>query len=565
MNLNIEKLKYLWRSKSFTANPDDPSGMDIAAIGSHRSPEEAGIPTNSWPKVKEELLKIYDNDEYLANFRSQVDEIETLLLIKNPRDARFRIASNADPESAYETLNTVPIRTNPESYCASYNYPFEIIRFFLACKQNLKEIEPLRKSADTKFAPKFLWMLANRDTVVPILSLASFYGLAPLFGKIDQTIDWGIGDHQWNLSSWDFVKSWPRLSTQLSQQITGQSYAELSADQKVEFSKLLLVASVADTTTKNVLDMTKISKAIILYGPPGTGKTHQAQEVVKQLMGPHVSELEDCKFSNVFKRETLQPSDRVLQESQPVCWELIQFHPSYSYHDFIGGIMPQLTGDKLGYTLTEGIFKRFCDAAKANIEKQFVLIIDEINRADLSSVFGELMYALEYRDKPVNVPHFGPFEIPKNVFLIGTMNSADKSLVTFDLALRRRFMFFKLAPDMSVLNEWNANRKPPIYDEDLESFIERANKLNKAVVGKDELGLPEDYGIGQAYFMKIDGFCVEETGPTTEPNQPRITAFAREQLWTYYLEPLLEEYLGAEAGAKRSDLLKLRDAFIKDS
>ena len=582
---NIEKLKHLWRSGSSAANADsqcvrrakniyeivegwERCAAAIATIGSHPSPEEKGIPTNSWPKVKEELLKLYDSNEDLTPFRTQVDEIETLLLIANPRDARFRIASNAAPESAYETLSTVRIRTNPESYCASYNYPFEIIRFFLACKQNLEEIEPLQYSAHSKFAPKFLWMLANRETAVPILSLASFFALAPLFGQIDKTGDWGDRGNQWDLSLPDFASRWPGVSAKLAQQITGQQYAALTADQKMDFAKLLFIASVTDTTTKNALDMVKTgNQAIILYGPPGTGKTHQAQEVVKQLMEPGVSELEDCKFSNLFAKATPQPGGQARSISQPGCWELIQFHPTYSYHDFIGGIMPELTDDKLGYTRNEGIFKRFCDAAKANRPKPFVLIIDEINRADLSSVFGELMYALEYRNKPVSVPHFGPFEIPENVFLIGTMNSVDKSLVTFDLALRRRFLFFKLMPDMSVLNDWNANRLPPIYHEDLDSFIERANELNKAVVGKgqNELELPKDYGIGQAYFMKIGDFCVKERSPATQGEQCRITAFAREQLWTYHLEPLLEEYLGAEADAKRSDLLKLRDNFLKDS
>ena len=96
---------------------------------------------------------------------------------------------------------------------------------------------------------------------------------------------------------------------------------------------------------------------------------------------------------------------------------------------------------ELGYVMKKGIFTRFCDAASLNKDKPFVLIIDEINRADLSSVFGELMYAIEYRNEEVSIPHFPRFSIPKNVYIIGTMNSTDKSLVVFDLALRRRFSF----------------------------------------------------------------------------------------------------------------------------
>lgn len=334
---------------------------------------------------------------------------------------------------------------------------------------------------------------------------------------------------------------------------------------------MLFIASLTDTTTRNALDMVKTgNKAIILYGPPGTGKTYQAQEVVNQLLeirpdgstvsAGEVTELDDCNFSKLFPAN-VKPSTI----SSRGCWALIQFHPTYSYHDFIGGIMPTLTGDTLGYERKEGIFKRFCDAAKANSKKPFVLIIDEINRADLSAVFGELMYALEYRNKKVDVLHFGPFEIPDNVYVIGTMNSADKSLVTFDLALRRRFLFFKLIPEMSVLNDWNKDQRPPIHEDDIEQLIKKAEKLNKAVVGRgaNELGLPEDYGIGQAYFMKISDFCVRPVSSTEEESRYSITEFAREQLWTYHLEPLLEEYLGAEIEAKKNDLKTLREAFVR--
>jgi 5-methylcytosine-specific restriction endonuclease McrBC GTP-binding regulatory subunit McrB len=236
--------------------------------------------------------------------------------------------------------------------------------------------------------------------------------------------------------------------------------------------------------------------------------------------------------------------------------------------------MPKLTGDVLGYVMKEGIFKRFCAAAKVNKDKPFVLIIDEINRADLSSVFGELMYALEYREEEVSIPHFGPFVIPENVYVIGTMNNTDKSLVTFDLALRRRFLFFKLMPDMTALNDWNAKEPPPtdgkvlspIDDGDLKSLIDRAEKLNKAIAGKGpkELGLSEDYGIGQAYFMKIYDFCAEE--PETakgEGPRRRIKEFDRERLWIYHLKPLLDEYIGAEVEDRMTALEAMRDDFVK--
>jgi 5-methylcytosine-specific restriction protein B len=185
-----------------------------------------------------------------------------------------------------------------------------------------------------------------------------------------------------------------------------------------------------------------------------------------------------------------------------------------------------------------------------------VLIIDEINRADLSSVFGELMYGLEYRDQPVSTIHFGQFSIPKNVYIVGTMNTTDKSLVTFDLALRRRFLFMKLGPDLNALHSWNAGDGAPFPEQELNSFISRAESLNRALVAPDGLGLPEDYAIGQAYFMKIRDFCPAEDGDTRH-----ISEFACERLWDYHLEPLIEEYLGAETKAFRPQIADLRKQF----
>jgi MoxR-like ATPase len=593
MILSIEKLKHLWmnRSSTFTANPRyvrrveriyeivdgwEGTRADIQVIGLPQSPEEVGIPTDNWSQVKQELFATYDGKDQLKAYRSQVTEVDDLLHIAaQGKDDSFRISSNASSDSGYETQNTTTGRRNPESYYASFNYPFEIIQYFLALKPRPSLAPPqLRHCPDEKFVRKFLWMLADRKEMVPILSLASFYTLSPLFRQIDGKVDWG-GEGNWALTLLNFVEPWGRISQELSQQITDHDYADLTDDERMDFAKLLFIASLTETTTKNALDMLRTgNKAIILYGPPGTGKTYTAQEVIKQLLGiSDLDEFDACNFARLFPEPKSDLGGQPANAEPPAsslrgCWELIQFHPTYTYHDFIGGIVPKLTGDKLGYERKEGIFKRFCHEAKAHWTKPFVLIIDEINRADLSSVFGELIYALEYRDKEMMIPYFDkPFVIPDNVHIIGTMNSADKSLVTFDIALRRRFLFFKLPPDMTVLNDWNAKlsdeKKPPIFEEDLKSLIDRSEKLNKAVIDKDELALPEYYGIGQAYFMKILDFCVEQAAVGAKDRQRRITEFAREQLWIYHLEPLLEEYLGAEVATKMSVLTKLRNAFIR--
>lgn len=170
----------------------------------------------------------------------------------------------------------------------------------------------------------------------------------------------------------------------------------------------------------------------------------------------------------------------------------------------------------------------------------FVFIIDEINRANLSAVFGELMYALEYRGESIDIPNFKKkFVIPTNVYLIGTMNDVDKSLVNFDLALRRRFSFYYVGPQMEVLSDILENCN--IKDEQLAAYIERCKQLNRDISEENGiLQLGPSYQIGHAYFGKLKDYM-----PKSNVSQPvNISQYALEKLWAYNLEPLLKEYLG---------------------
>ena len=191
-----------------------------------------------------------------------------------------------------------------------------------------------------------------------------------------------------------------------------------------------------------------------------------------------------------------------------------------------------------------------CKEIRNKYSKKYILIIDEINRADLSAVFGELMYALEYRNEEIRIPNFKyEFTIPDNVYIIGTMNSIDKSLVTFDLALRRRFSFYKVMPQIPVLNTILAAYQ--ISQKSLSTFLSHCLKLNAQISGvsedgdsnadKNALMLGEDYQIGQAYFAKIKDFL--ETVPSSDKEQD-IRPDHMQKLWSYHLLPLLEEYLG---------------------
>lgn len=212
-----------------------------------------------------------------------------------------------------------------------------------------------------------------------------------------------------------------------------------------------------------------------------------------------------------------------------------------------------------------------CENIYKKYSKKYILIIDEINRTDLSAVFGELMYALEYRNEKITIPNFEEeFTIPDNVYIIGTMNSIDKSLVTFDLALRRRFSFYKVMPQIPVLNTILAAYQ--ISQKSLSTFLSHCLKLNAQISGvsedgdsnadKNALMLGEDYQIGQAYFAKIKDFL--ETVPSTG-NEQDIRPDHMQKLWSYHLLPLLEEYLGnqVEDADIKNKLKEIEKQFVE--
>jgi hypothetical protein len=221
----------------------------------------------------------------------------------------------------------------------------------------------------------------------------------------------------------------------------------------------------------------------VLYGPPGTGKTFVAQRLARHLVGG----------GNGFV-------------------ELVQFHPAYTYEDFIQGIRPQSLPDgTLTYPLVPGRFLDFCARAKA-ITDTCVLIVDEINRANLARVFGELMYLLEYRDQSLPLASGGLLSIPPNVRIIGTMNTADRSIALVDHALRRRFAFLPLQPNYAVLRRFQQQ-----HGFDASSLIAVLEQVNR------DIG-DANYAVGISFFMRT-----------------RLDA-ELEDVWRMEIEPYLEEY-----------------------
>ena len=229
----------------------------------------------------------------------------------------------------------------------------------------------------------------------------------------------------------------------------------------------------------------------IIYGPPGTGKTFIAEHLAEHLIGGGYG----------FK-------------------ETVQFHPAYAYEDFIQGIRPKNRDDgKLEYNLVPGRFLKFCQDARGR-QGTCVLIIDEINRANLARVFGELMYLLEYREKGIPLASDGNiFSIPENVLIIGTMNTADRSIALVDNALRRRFAFLRLQPEYGILRQYHEREQTEFP---IERLILVLRELN------EEIDDPH-YEIGISYFIRMD------------------LSDQIEDIWTMEIEPYLEEHFFNDA------------------
>lgn len=313
---------------------------------------------------------------------------------------------------------------------------------------------------------------------------------------------------------------------------------------------------------------------IIYYGAPGTGKTYAVKNII----------------------------DLVCQgDSNRYVWT--QFHPNFSYEDFIDGIKP--TGiDKNGNVkleLLNGLFKDLCIRAKNDIDHEYYFIADEINRANLSAVFGETLSLLEasYRDDPKKVnrnnliktqyskvesklivegvfdkenayeydeEQGARFGIPKNIRFIGMMNDVDKSIDAFDLALRRRFKWIRKDCDYNVIKETVKDKIGNIDESSLDNYIKSCKLLNNFISVKENgLKLGKSYEFGHSFFMKISDIVKNNK----KEDADKITGENKETLFDNYLSPTLKEYLRSscseeEIEGKEGKLQKAKEAFVKE-
>lgn len=301
---------------------------------------------------------------------------------------------------------------------------------------------------------------------------------------------------------------------------------------------------------ENLKKRLEICGNLIFTGAPGTGKTYLAKQIAAKMIGCEPDELERSEQ-----------------------FAFVQFHPSYDYTDFVEGLRPQKSNGNNGvdFELKDGVFKQFClkaldDKALDDKEKKpYVFIIDEINRGEMSKIFGELFFSIDphYRGKQGVVQtqyanmvksdnlfdsnlgngKKGQFFVPNNVYIIGTMNDIDRSVESMDFAFRRRFTFIEVTAEdsMGMLGQLG----------DKANDARKVMKaLNEALISPEKGGLTSAYQIGGSYFLKL------------KPKKEEDEFISFEELWDYHLKGTLYEYFRGEPDAdkKMAELKKAYDS-----
>lgn len=285
-----------------------------------------------------------------------------------------------------------------------------------------------------------------------------------------------------------------------------ERFAEVKKPEEFQFPKLVPPEPrPKEDLLSEVVNVVKESKQVILIGPPGTGKTHLAMWAAHELTN---------RGSHGF-------------------YILVQFHKSYRYDDFIERVILKSQGNHVSLVVEPQLFVKLCRYAQQNPDKIVVLVIDEINRAEVTNVFGELLYALEYRGYPVKLTYSGNYlVVPKNLYIIATANDIDRGTFDIGVALRRRFEVIRIDTNEEALRELLRNEKAP--DDVISIAVDifnNVNRLFKKFIGKE--------GLGHLFFKGVK-------------DKESLT-----KVWRFRIKPLIEAYLLTFGGQISRDAQQL--------
>ena len=310
--------------------------------------------------------------------------------------------------------------------------------------------------------------------------------LRPHFSDDGEVDTWGMSKFLYWL-----MERYPSDDGTVSKWISASELAELSEELLCDVSFL-----------EEIMALLEDKGQVILYGPPGTGKTHFARALAMML-----TLYEDSTDDGAYS--------------------LVQFHPAYSYEDFFEGFRPRVDGSgHMTYKLIAGPLVRLARRAKKHEDELHVMVIDEINRANLPRVLGELLYLLEYREDEIHTQYRPKrkFSLPENLWFIGTMNTADRSIALIDAAMRRRFHFVKFSPNdeptKGLLRRWLEQHAPSkMWVADL---LDGVNERLAMEFGDGHLL------VGPSHFI------------TADPDRD-LTEEGLRLIWTHNIEPLVED------------------------
>jgi len=516
--------------------------------------------------MSEEIQKCREDNEtlkmiceveknYRVNFTKQAELLKIFFEKLKDKPAEERIQGIKDfiskqtPETRFNVLKKYGITEELEKDVLYLGIPGSLGRSYAKVEEQVKSLieilldetitlEEIYKKLDEK-------NVKVNATITSIMYLFFPQKFIPIAGPILPMLK-KIEIVQGNIDTWEEYKT---VINDLKQKVMGEreekTYFKPSFTISLSFVSWLVENQVDNILNKFIDTDKKKPKNIILTGIPGTGKTHTIMEFLK---------------SNYEKDGKKQ-------------YEFVQFHPSYDYEDFIEGLkpVPSSTGGQIEFKLVNGVFKELCKKAYSNSEKTYVMVIDEINRANLSRVFGELLYCLEHRnefvstkmttyikglsknepkDYSVNEANIGKFAIPKNVIILGTMNEVDRSIDAFDLALRRRFIWEEVGFSETALRLYT-----PFFTAGfqlhIEDFIKKATKLNSDL-SKD---IGTNYQLGHTYYFKIiDYFDGDYNSALCDLWEYHIKSIVREyckiKFGEHELSNKLEEYKKIVVGAK---------------